>query len=202
MLDFSNGALLEYEQSTSLCLQFNPHFSLRGFILELDLMSGFTQILKQADIFYQLTPTQLDLISNLCEEHNYQTGDIIFTENSDSDELFVIAQGVVDILVNPTLVSDDPAALQEPVTIATLRRGQSFGEMALVDRGLRSATARSAENNTRLLTIPREKLMLLCDTYPQLGYRLMRNLAADLALKIRSTDLRIREELLYSVNKK
>jgi CRP-like cAMP-binding protein len=84
-----------------------------------------------------------------------------------------------------------------PVTIATLRRGQSFGEVALVDQGLRSATARCAQHNTHLLLIPREKLMTLCDTYPQLGYRLMRNLAADLALKIRNTDLRIREELLY-----
>jgi hypothetical protein len=38
---------------------------------------------------------------------------------------------------------------------------------------------------------------MLCETYPQLGFRLMRNLAADLALKIRSTDLSIREQLLY-----
>ena len=63
--------------------------------------------------------------------------------------------------------------------------------------GLRSASARCVANNTQLLVIPRDKLTLLCDTYPQLGYRLMRNLAADLALKIRGTDLRIREELLY-----
>jgi hypothetical protein len=40
--------------------------------------------------------------------------------------------------------------------------------------------------------------MLLCDTYPQLGYRLMRNLAADLAMKIRNTDLRVREQLYWS----
>ncbi len=45
--------------------------------------------------------------------------------------------------------------------------------------------------------IPRDKLIMLCDTYPQLGYRLMYNLAADLAMKIRNTDLRIREQLLY-----
>jgi hypothetical protein len=38
---------------------------------------------------------------------------------------------------------------------------------------------------------------MLCETYPQLGYRLMYNLAADLAMKIRNTDLRIREQLLY-----
>ena len=41
--------------------------------------------------------------------------------------------------------------------------------------------------------------MLLCDTYPELGYKIMRNLAADLALKIRKTDLTIRQyQLLLS----
>ena len=40
--------------------------------------------------------------------------------------------------------------------------------------------------------------MLLCDTYPPLGYRLMRNLAADLAMKIRNTDLQVREKLYWT----
>jgi CRP/FNR family transcriptional regulator, cyclic AMP receptor protein len=84
-----------------------------------------------------------------------------------------------------------------PQTIATLRRGQSFGEMSLVDEGLRSAGTRCSQQDTHLLVIPRDKLMLLCDTYPQLGYRLMRNLAADLAMKIRHTDLQVREQLTW-----
>jgi hypothetical protein len=39
--------------------------------------------------------------------------------------------------------------------------------------------------------------MSLCEADPLLGFRLMHNLAADLALKIRNTDLRVREQLLY-----
>ena len=158
---------------------------------------SFVTILKQADIFYELTPTQLELVAALCQERRCNAGDLIFEENAASDELYIIAQGDVDIQVDPGLVGGDEAKGVGPVTIATLRRGQSFGEVALVDQGLRSATARCAANSTHLIILPRDKLILLCDTYPQLGYRLMRNLAADLALKIRSTDLRIREELLY-----
>lgn len=158
---------------------------------------AFTNILKQADIFFELTPTQLELVASLCEEQRLNTGDLIFEENSPSDELYIIAQGEVEIQVDPSLVGDESVRRIGPVTIATLRRGQSFGEVALVDQGLRSAAARCAQHNTQVLIIPRGKLMTLCDTYPQLGYRLMRNLAADLALKIRNTDMRIREELLY-----
>jgi CRP-like cAMP-binding protein len=152
--------------------------------------------LKQSDIFFQFTPTQLELVVNLCQEATYQKNDLIFKENSSSKELYVIAQGEVDIFVDPALVSATDASLENHV-IATLRRGQSFGEVALVDEGLRSASACATQSDTRLLIIPRDKLIMLCETYPQLGYRLMYNLAADLAMKIRNTDLRIREQLLY-----
>ncbi len=153
-----------------------------------------TTVLKHTDIFYELTNTQLELVASICEEKVYQTGDVVFAENSAGSELYVIAEGEVDIQVDPKVIGLDGGG---PKTIATLRRGQSFGEVALVDEGVRSATARVSRHNTRLVVVPRDKLMLLCDTYPQLGYRLMRNLAADLAMKIRNTDLQVREQLMW-----
>lgn len=163
--------------------------------------ASVVNFLKQSDIFYQFTPTQLELVANLCQEAIYQKDELIFKENSSSKELYIIVQGEVDIFVDPSLVSSIEAS-SENRTVATLRRGQSFGEIALVDEGLRSASACASQKDTRLLVIPRDKLIMLCDTYPQLGYRLMYNLAADLAMKIRNTDLRIREQLLYQPQEK
>jgi CRP/FNR family transcriptional regulator, cyclic AMP receptor protein len=160
--------------------------------------SSIVNFLKQSDIFYQFTPTQLELVANICQEANFQKDDLIFRENSGSKELYIIVQGEVDIFVNPSLVG----SFDMNTIIATLRRGQNFGEVALVDEGLRSASACASQKDTRLLIIPRDKLIMLCDTYPQLGYRLMYNLAADLAMKIRNTDLRIREQLLYKPQKR
>jgi CRP-like cAMP-binding protein len=137
------------------------------------------------------------MVANLCQEVVFQAGEIIFKENSSSQELYVITQGEVEILINPALVGALDKKSQTGSIVATLRRGQSFGEIALVDEGLRSASACAAQKDTRLLVISRDKLIMLCETYPQLGYRLMYNLAADLAMKIRNTDLRIREQLLY-----
>lgn len=158
-------------------------------------MSSIVSVLRQADIFYELTPTQLELIASICTEKKYPRGEVIFAEQTVGKELYVIADGEVSIEVDPSLVGREGSQLY---AIATLRRGQSFGEVALVDEGVRSAGARSAAHNTSLVLIPRDKLMLLCDTYPQLGYRLMRNLAADLAMKIRNTDLQIREQLYWT----
>ncbi len=163
-------------------------------------MSDLVNFLKQADIFYQVTATQLEMVANLCQERVYARGDTIVEEGTNSKELYIITQGEVDILVNPALVGG-PNSPEGMVTIATLRRGQSFGEVALVDEGLRSATVRATQKETKLLVIQRDKLLMLCETYPQLGYRLMYNLAADLAMKIRNTDLRIRETLLYGPKK-
>jgi CRP/FNR family cyclic AMP-dependent transcriptional regulator len=158
----------------------------------------FVNILRQTDIFYDLTEPQMEMVAGLCSEATYNAEEMIFEENSASDELYIIAGGEVDILVNPALVQS--AAAGQPgraLTIATLRRGQTFGEIALVDQGLRSASARCASKKAYLLIIGSERLLKLCDSYPDLGYRLMRNIAADLAFKIRGTDLAIREQLLW-----
>lgn len=163
-------------------------------------MTSLVPILKQTDIFYGMNNTQLELIAHLCMDKTFKDDEVIFYEGAASDELYVIVQGEVDIQVNPTMVSDHPDQQGQAVTIATLMRGQNFGEMALIDKGVRSATARAAQKNTRVLILPSQELLHLCDAYPELGYRLMSNLASDLALKLRNTDLMIREELLHRKN--
>jgi len=156
-------------------------------------------ILRRTDIFYDLTSAQLEMLASICEERVVKLGDIIFEENNPGEEMFIIARGAVEILVDPSIVGGPGAKKRGsmPVTIATLRSGQTFGEIVLVDQGLRTASARCAETETQLLTIQRNKFMKLCDTYPEMGYRVMRNIAADLAFKIRGSDLAIREQLLW-----
>jgi CRP/FNR family transcriptional regulator, cyclic AMP receptor protein len=158
-------------------------------------MPNYINVLRQTDILYGMTPTQLEMVGKLCQERSYHAGEIIFPEGTSSDELFIIMQGEVEIVVKPELINESSAKVQT-TPIATLRRGQSFGEVALVDRGLRSATALASQNDTRLLAVPSDQLLQLCENYPQFGYRLMLNLAADLALKIRSTNSLIRSERL------
>ena len=162
-----------------------------------DKIGEYVVALRRADTFYDMTDPQLEMIARLCSETSPRVGEVIFHENSVGDELYLIASGEVEIMVDPALVQSATEGSTHSQTIATLRRGQTFGEIALVDQGLRSASARCATGNARLLVISRDRLIELCDSYPDLGYRLMRNIAADLAFKIRGTDLAIREQLLW-----
>jgi CRP/FNR family cyclic AMP-dependent transcriptional regulator len=152
--------------------------------------------LRRTDILYDLTEDQLKMVAEVCHEVHYGQGEMIFEERSASDELYVVARGEVEIVVDPSIIERAPAS-RRLVTITTMRAGQAFGEIALVDQGLRSAGARSASDDTRLLAIPRAELLNLCENHPQLGYLVMRNLAADLAMKMRGADLTMREKLLW-----
>lgn len=166
------------------------------------MQQSITSILSITEIFDTLTPTQLELIASICIADTYTKDQILLRENEDSDEMYVIGQGGVEIMMNPGVVGEVSNMQMDAVLLTELRQGQIFGEIALVDQGLRSATVRVSQHDTQLLRIPRERLMLLCDTYPELGYRVMKNLAADLAFKIRSTDLTVRQyQLLLSQSK-
>jgi CRP-like cAMP-binding protein len=183
MLDFGASSYLKIETAY---YQFANFYS----------MDQYRALLKQADIFYDFSEEDLETVAEICSLEKYAAGEMVIDENSSGNELYVIGQGEVEILVNPTLVSDQIERLHPSSVIATLRRGQSFGEIALVDDGLRSATARALEDHTLLLVIQRKELIDLCESNLRVGYLLMRNLASDLALKVRSADLQIRESLL------
>lgn len=151
-------------------------------------------ILSTTEIFDNFTEAQLTLVAALCTPVTYNQGHVLLTEYDQSDEMYIIGRGGVEVLVNPTTVgSAAPSADAEPVVLTELRQGQVVGEVALVDQGVRSATIRVSRDDTLLLRLRRDQLMRLCETYPVLGFRLMRNLASELATKIRNTDWLVRQ---------
>lgn len=153
------------------------------------------QILEKADIFADLTLEQLEKILGICKEVFYYQCELIFAENSPSTEFYVILEGEVDIEVDLDMIirAVNPHA---PATINKLRPGQSFGEVALVDQGIRSASARCNSMLCQLLVIDREDLLALIQEDAQMGLIIMTNLARDLCLKIRLSTLNLREGLV------
>jgi CRP-like cAMP-binding protein len=152
-----------------------------------------TAVLAGTDLFDGLTQAQLELIAYLCEWQEVQMGQILLREGERSDELYLIARGGVAVILDSTTTADPGGPGVASTFLAELREEQVFGEVALVDQGMRSATVQATHEGTLLLRLSGKRLMRLCDTYPELGYRIMRNLAADLALRIRQTDMALQE---------
>jgi len=148
-------------------------------------------LLQRSELFAGLQPEQIEQIAALSQDVVCQTGDIIIKENDPSDEMYVIRDGMVEVLVSHGVVTDVPG-LPQLTPLVRLGQGQFFGEMALVDRGARSATVRCVQNDTVLTLIPRQAFWSLCESDHHIGYVVMRNIAADLSFKLRHRNLRAR----------
>ncbi len=155
------------------------------------MVSG--ELLERSELFAGLTPDEIERVAALRREVEYQSGEEIVREGEASDEIYVIREGMVEVLVSEGTVPDIPGPPQMR-SIVHLGPGQTFGEMALVDRGARSATIRCVQDGTRLTILPRDELLALCDSEPRIGYVLMRNVASDLSFKLRHRNLRVRLE--------
>ncbi len=158
-------------------------------------MTKITDI-EFVEIFSGLNSGQLDSVCKVIKEQTYNYGAVIFEESSPSKEFYIIAEGTIDIQIDPDLIL--PGDDYDPGTIARLQQGQTFGEIALVDEGVRSASAKCSSNSCRLLVIDRSDLMNLLAGDRDMGFKVMSNLAAELSLKIRQTNLIVRESLIYT----
>ena len=150
-----------------------------------------TELLRHSELFSTLTPGQVEQIVATGHEAVYNAGDVIIRQDDPSDEIYIICAGLVEVEVSRGMIPDVPGPPQL-APIARLGQGQVFGEIALVDRGARSATVRCVKDDTVLYVIPRQALWKLCDSDHDIGYVLMRNIAADLAFKLRHRNLQMR----------
>ncbi|HSR47976.1 MAG TPA: cyclic nucleotide-binding domain-containing protein [Anaerolineales bacterium] len=142
-------------------------------------MDDLHTLLRQAELFEGLSDDELMAIGALCQARSYAAGEIVTTQGERGDELYVISQGFVEI------AQTHPGSDAAPRSVVHLGPGQIVGEMALVDRGPRSATVRALTDGTLLQALPREAFLDLCQANTHLGYVVMRNMAADLSFKLR-----------------
>ncbi len=148
-------------------------------------------LLRHCELFSGLTPEQIERIAALCKKVIYDADDVIIHEGDPSDEMYIVRSGMVEVLVSRGAIPDVPGPPQL-TPIVRLGHGQLCGEMALVDRGVRSATVRCLKDGSTLYIIPRQAFWDLCDGNHDIGYVVMRNIAADLSFKLRHRNLQAR----------
>jgi len=76
-----------------------------------------------------------------------------------------------------------------------------FGEMAILEKTPRSATARVAED-ALLLSLQRKDFETFCDKNPNLGLKLMRNIVRIFTRRVRENSQEYREMLIWSLDQK
>jgi CRP/FNR family cyclic AMP-dependent transcriptional regulator len=145
--------------------------------------------LKRVEILVGLTESQLTQVAKICQQKIYNDQDVIVREGDPSDEIYVIHAGSAEVILSGGRVTAETLAAPGPQSIISLGQGQIFGEMSLIDMGPRSATVRCTCDGSELYVIPRDDFIQLCDQDTDIGYKVMRNLAADLSFKLRHRNL-------------
>lgn len=135
-------------------------------------------MLQSVPLFSAMTLEQLEAIHSCLTEQHYTKGEVIFNEGDIGDEMYIVADGQVEILLN--LNSG------EPIHLATMQAGSYFGEMAVLDRDPRSAAARVSED-ARLFVLKGEQLKELIYVMPEIAFTIFRVLSE----RLRRSDKRL-----------
>ena len=134
-------------------------------------------LIKNTYLFRGIDASDLSSLTRIAEEREVMAGNLIYDAGQDSDAIFIIGMGTVDII---------PQGKQIP--FATMGSGQSLGELAFFhpDKRVASATARE---RTQLVRISFDKLKQLIAERPTFGLILYRNASMFLAKHVRDLGL-------------
>lgn len=98
---------------------------------------------------------------------DYEGGEIIIHEGEEADCMYVIQEGEVEVVS----VVDGKI-----VRLAVLGEGDFFGEMAIFDREVRTATVRTL-GKARLLTVDRKTFLRRIQQDPSLAFRIVETMS-------------------------
>ena len=148
--------------------------------------------LKKLHLFRGLNDAQLASVAEEMAELSYPEPDTVFVQGSPADSLYLIYQGRVEITRHTK---------KRDIKIATLVRGDYFGEQGLLTGHTRSATVK-ADKGTLLLVLSRERFRSLLKKVPSLrpNFEIMvssRKLAAEKNFKWLDDD-----EVIYFMARK
>ena len=124
------------------------------------------QHLANVKMFSSLNKKELALIEKAADLVRVKPGTEIVTEGKIGHEFYLILEGEASVRHGRRKV-------------ATLGPGHYFGEMALLDRGPRSATI-VAETDTELAVIGQREFMAVLDQVPPVAHKLLVSMASRL----------------------
>jgi CRP-like cAMP-binding protein len=145
--------------------------------------------LRRVEILSGLTDEQLARVASVCQGVTFVAQEDIVREGEPSNDMYVIHRGSVEIVLSKNRVTAEALSAPGPQAIVSLGQGQVFGEMALIDHGPRSATVRCTTDDALLYRIKSDDFAQLCEQDTEIGYKVMRNIAADLSFKLRHSNL-------------
>jgi CRP-like cAMP-binding protein len=141
-------------------------------------LESIDQQLRKAPLFSWMSTESIGWLAHFTEELSFAGGDTIFQRGSESDAIYLIAEGEVTFISG---TSDNP----DEQTASTLEEGALFGELSLLESRARESLTRAALP-TKLYKIRTSTIQDFAKKNQDQHAILLTNLARELARKIRA----------------
>lgn len=129
-------------------------------------------VLQNIPLFEDLSGRELDAVRRLLHRREYVAGESIFVQGEPGLGMYIIERGVVSI-------QSEPSGRE----LVELTDGDFFGEIALLNEVIRTATARATTDCT-LLSLFQPDLLALLDRNSRLGVKVLLALARLVGLRL------------------
>jgi CRP/FNR family transcriptional regulator, cyclic AMP receptor protein len=154
---------------------------------DLTNLSEEAQSLARVPLFKRLEPPELEKLAEEIDQVNFKNGEVIFNEHDRGDSLYVVERGSVRIWVIDEDVNE--------VTLAELKPGEFFGEMAVLDRGERSSSA-TAIGDTHLHRLSSDDFQQFLIEHPDASI----DVICEIAARMRQTNLLVSQRASRNIN--
>lgn len=145
-----------------------------------------TDLLARVPLFSDLSDGELERIASVAVPRSYPKGVRVFHEGDTSDACYIVREG--DLRV--TREHSDGRA----IALATLGRGDIFGELAMLDGGSRSASVETL-SECELVGLPASDLRRVIATHGDLAAKLI----VALTRRLRETNERVARQSFQTV---
>ena len=119
--------------------------------------------LGRVDVFSDLGPNELLLLSNQCTEQDFAAGDVIFTEGEPASDIYALLDGSVELRRS----SGQSTIIQER---------QTFGILSVLGNQPRMFSA-VAKEDCQCLKLERDALWDIMEDYPALAHGIFKVMA-------------------------
>jgi glutaminase len=134
--------------------------------------------LSEINLFKGLKPEECRLIESIVQPLVFDKGDVIIREGAEANLFFVLARGTVSVQIKVHGESE------RKKRVASIGPGLSFGEMALLDGGKRSADI-VAEERVICYGLRVERLQELAAAHPNIMITILSNLTREFSERLR-----------------
>ena len=150
-------------------------------------LTNEAESLSRVSLFRRLEAEELEKLAAEVEQVHYKSGQTIFNESDRGDALYVVESGSVRIWVLDEDIS--------PVTLAELKPGDFFGELAVLDRGPRSTNA-TAIVDTELHRLSSDDFQKFLVTHPEASI----DVICEIGARMRQTNLLVTNRVTRNIN--